>query len=86
MKGGISFRLFDKYQRRQEDVDSAIGKLFIAGLNTRKLKNITGELFGKGLSATTCSKTTEALEEERKIYQNKEISDLEGCPRCSHQR
>jgi len=74
-EGGISFRLFDKYQRRQEDVDSAIGKLFIAGVSTRKLKNITKDLFGKSLSAITCGKTTEALEKEMKIYQNKEISD-----------
>jgi len=73
--GGIEFRLFEKYQRRQYEVDAAIGRLFLLGVSTRKLKNFTREFLGAEISATTISKTTETMEKEMEIFQQAEISD-----------
>jgi len=73
--GGIEFRLFEKYQRRQYEVDAAIGRLFLLGVSTRKLKNFTREFLGAEISATTISKTTETMEKEMEMFQQAEISD-----------
>lgn len=63
-EGSIDFQLFDKYERRRPDVDAAIGRLFLQGVSTRKLRRIAADLFGCEVSATTVSKTTSYLDEE----------------------
>jgi transposase-like protein len=68
-EGPMAFQLFDKYQRRRPDVDAAIGRLFLQGVSTRRLKGIADELFGQKVSATTVSKTAAYLDEEPKHYQ-----------------
>jgi putative transposase len=74
-EGPTDFQLFDKYQRRRPDVDAAIGKLFLQGVSTRKLKSIARELFGQEVSATTVSKTASYLDEELKHYQTRPLTD-----------
>jgi len=71
----MDFQLFDKYERRRPDVDAAIGRLFLQGVSTRKLRGITQELFGQGVSHTTVSKTTAYLDEELREYQSKPLTD-----------
>ena len=68
-EGPGGFQLFDKYERRRPDVDAAIGRLFLQGVSTRRLKGIARELFGQAVSATTVSKTASYLDEELKHYQ-----------------
>lgn len=74
-KGGMDFQLFDKYERRRADVDAAIGRLFLQGISTRRLRGIARELFGRGVSATTVSKAAGYLDEELKRYQTRSLSD-----------
>lgn len=74
-EGPADFQLFNKYERRRSDVDAAIGRLFLQGISTRKLRGIAQELFGQGISATTVSKTAAYLDEELKQYQTKSLSD-----------
>jgi transposase-like protein len=69
------FQLFDKYQRRHPEVDAAIGKLFLQGVSTRRLKGIVRELFGREVSATTVSKTATYLDEELKHYQTRPLTN-----------
>ena len=38
--GGIEFNAFERYERRRHDVDAAIGRLFLNGISTRKLRDI----------------------------------------------
>jgi len=71
----MDFQLFDKYQRRRPDVDAAIGRLFLQGVSTRRLRRIAEELFGRGVSATTVSTTTSYLNEELKRYRTKPLTD-----------
>lgn len=73
-EGEIEYRLFEKYQRRQWEVDSAFGRLFLAGVSTHKLKKLSRDLFGKEVSASTISKTTETLEKEMAVFQNAPIT------------
>ncbi len=74
-EGGIEFRLFEKYQRRQYEVDAAIGRLFLLGVSTRKLKKFAREFLGMEISASTVSNTTETIEKEMEVFQRAEISD-----------
>lgn len=74
-EGPTDFQLFDKYQRRRPDVDAAIGRLFLQGVSTRRLKSIAKELFGQEVSATTVSKTAAYLDEELKNYQTRLLTD-----------
>ena len=74
-EGPVDFQLFDKYERRRPDVDAAIGRLFLQGVSTRRLKGIAKELFGREVSSTTVSKAAAYLDEELKHYQTRPLSD-----------
>jgi len=74
-EGLMDFQLFTKYERRRSDVDAAIGRLFLQGVSTRRLRSIARELFGKEVSPTTVSKTASYLDEELKHYQSKPLTD-----------
>jgi len=58
----------DRYEKIHDDVDMALGKLFLAGVSTRRLKSIAKELFGRSVSAQTVSNATESLEAELEQY------------------
>lgn len=74
-KGGIQFSVFDRYERRRRDVDAAIGRLFLTGVSTRKLKGITKELYGQEISAQTVSNTFSQLDKELEKFTDKPIAD-----------
>lgn len=74
-EGPAELHLFDKYQRRRDDVDAAIGRLFLAGVSTRRLRALARDLFGQEISATTVSRTTAYLDDELKQYQTKPLTD-----------
>lgn len=72
-KGGIKFSVFDRSEHRRRDRDAVIGQLFLNGVSTRKLKGIATELWGKGISPQTVSKTFSALDRELKWFKDKPI-------------
>jgi len=74
-EGGLNYTLFDRYQRRQEAVDAAIGRLFIEGISTRKLRRLVAQLYDRGVSAQTVSNTTRRLDQELKVYQTRPLPD-----------
>jgi putative transposase len=74
-KSGIEFTVFDHYERRRRDVDAAIGRLFLNGISTRKLKGIAKELYGTEISAQTVSNTFQALDKELERFKDKPLDD-----------
>lgn len=74
-EGGVDFQLFNRYERRRPDVDAAIGRLFLQGVSTRRLKGIARELFGQEVSATTVSRAATYLDEELRHYQTRPLPD-----------
>jgi len=64
-----------RYERIQEDVDRAIGTLFLAGISTRRLKQIAKDLYGRPLSAQTVSNSTQALNAELEQYRTEPLDD-----------
>lgn len=69
----LRFRAFDRYERRRRDVDAIIGRLFIAGVSTRKLRGIVEALTGATVSASTVSAITRSLDEELAYYRSKPV-------------
>jgi putative transposase len=74
-EGGMTFSVFDRYEQRRRDVDAAIGRLFLNGVSTRKLKGIAEELYGRGVSAQTVSNTLAVLDKEVAHFKDKPIGD-----------
>lgn len=69
----LRFCAFDRYERRRRDVDAIIGRLFIAGVSTRKLPGIVEALTGSTISASTVSAITRSLEEELAYFRSKPV-------------
>lgn len=67
----LRFCAFDRYERRRRDVDAIIGRLFIAGVSTRKLRGIVEALTGATVSPSTVSAITRSLEEELAYFRSK---------------
>ena len=74
-QGGMEFSVFDRYERRRRDVDAAIGRLFLNGVSTRKLKGIAKELYGQEISAQTVSSTLACLDKELECFKDRPIDD-----------
>lgn len=51
-------------EHRRRDADAALGRLFLSGVSTRKLKSIAREPFGKEVSSQTVSHTLAYLDQE----------------------
>ena len=73
--GGAEFTVLNRYEHRRRDVDAALGRLFLSGVSTRKLKTIARELFGKEVSAQTVSNALASLDQELAGYRTKPLAD-----------
>jgi len=74
-QGGTEFSVFDRYEHRRRDVDAALGRLFLNGVSTRKLKGIAREIYGKEVSPQTVSSALSSLDEELSRFKDKPIED-----------
>jgi len=73
--GGMGFEVFDRYEQRRRDVDTAIGMLFFNGVSTRKIRGIAREIYGREVSPQTVSNTLSFLDEEISRFRDKPIED-----------
>ena len=69
------FKIFSKYQQRQQKFDHMILLSLLLGLSTRKQREFFNQFFKTCVSATTASKLLRNLEEELKTYRNKPLKD-----------
>lgn len=74
-EGSYDLEIIDRYGRRQVEVDHAIGQLWLAGISTRRLNNITEEIFGYGIRRSTISRITKGLDAEVEVFRNMKIPD-----------
>jgi putative transposase len=71
----ISYKLFDKYQRRQKKFDNAIVLSMILGLSQRKQRKFFKAFIGDAVSHGTASKLLKNLESDLAEYRAKPIED-----------
>jgi len=74
-EGSYNLEIIDRWGRRHAALDEAIGRLFLAGVSTRRLERLAEELFGIGLSKATVSEITKALDAEVAAFRAKKIPD-----------
>ena len=60
--GQFSTEIFDRYQRSEKALVSALAEMYIQGVSTRKVKAITEELCGHAFSASTVSRINKSLD------------------------
>lgn len=63
-QGRFSTQLFDRYQRSEKALVSALAEMYVQGVSTRKVKAITEELCGEQFSASTISRINRKLDHE----------------------
>ncbi|MBK6805011.1 MAG: IS256 family transposase [Betaproteobacteria bacterium] len=61
-EGKFSTELFERYQRSEKALVSALAEMYVQGVSTRKVKAITEELCGHAFSASTISQVNKGLD------------------------
>ena len=61
-EGRFSTELFDRYQRSEKALVSALAEMYVQGVSPRKVKAITEELCGHTFSASTVSRINKSLD------------------------
>jgi putative transposase len=61
-EGRFSTELFDRYQRSEKALVSALAEMYVQGVSTRKVKAVTEELCGHTFSASTVSRINKSLD------------------------
>lgn len=58
----FSTELFERYQRSEKALVSALAEMYVQGVSTRKVKAVTEELCGHAFSASTISQINKGLD------------------------
>ena len=66
--GRFSTELFERYQRSEKALVSALAEMYVQGVSTRKVKAVTEELCGHSFSASTISDATARLDSSLKAF------------------
>lgn len=75
-KGGVSFKLIERYNQRAKDIDDMVRSMFLNGVSTRDVKRVLEPLLGRNsISATTVSNITKELNKEVSKFHNRRLSD-----------
>lgn len=74
-EGTYDLEIIDRWGRRHADVDQIIGKLFLAGISTRRLERLADQLLGFGLSKATVSEITKSLDAEVRAFRERPVPD-----------
>jgi len=61
---GFRTQLFERYHRRQEDLDESICEMFVQGISTAQVGEVVEALIGNHPSPSTVSRVFHSLEEE----------------------
>jgi putative transposase len=73
--GHFSTELFERYQRSEKALVSALAEMYVQGVSTRKVKAITEELCGHSFSASTISEATARLDEKLKAFFSRRLEE-----------
>jgi len=74
--GKINFKCFKAYKQRSSDVDELILKMFLAGVSTRRVKEVLEPLLGYNcISASSVSEITKSLNSQVSKYHTKRLVD-----------
>src|SRR5690606_16206469 len=73
--GRFSTELFERYQRSEKALVSALAEMYVQGVSTRKVKAITEELCGHTFSASTISQINKGLDEALERFARRTLEE-----------
>lgn len=72
-EGTFSTRLFSRYQRNEKALVLALMEMYVQGVSTRKVKDVTEELCGTSFSKSVVSSLAGSLDRELKAWRNRRL-------------
>jgi transposase-like protein len=73
--GRFSTELFQRYQRSEQALVSALAEMYVQGVSTRKVKAITEELCGHSFSASAISDINKTLDERLAAFARRRLEE-----------
>jgi putative transposase len=74
-RGGYQTQLFERYHRRRDELDGAIGEMFVKGVSTAKVGEVIETLTGSHPSASTVSRVFHTLESEYEQWKQRPLAE-----------
>lgn len=72
-QGRFSTEVFERYQRSEKALVSSLAEMYVQGVSTRKVKEITEELCGHAFSESTVSSINKKLDEELQTFARRRL-------------
>ena len=72
-EGTFSTRLFSRYQRNEKALVLALMEMYVEGVSTRKVKDITEELCGTSFSKSLVSSLASSLDSELSAWRERRL-------------
>jgi transposase-like protein len=73
-RGGFQTQLFERYQRRQAELDASICQMFVGGVSTTRVGEVIETLTGSKPSPSTVWRVFHSLEEEFAAWQQRPLA------------
>jgi transposase-like protein len=73
--GRFSTELFERYQRSEQALVATLAEMYVQGVSTRKVKAITEELCGHGVSASAISAINKRLDESLTAFARRPLAE-----------
>lgn len=74
-QGRVSNRVFSRYQRHQNRVENLIQDVFLAGISTRRVGEVLGQLLDTKISSTKVSRVCQRLDIQVSAYHQRPLID-----------
>jgi len=73
--GRYRTKLFERYQRSEQAFLLTLQEMYLAGVSTRKVRQITEELCGTEVSASSVSRAVRRLDEDLAAWRNRRLTE-----------
>jgi len=74
-QGRFRTEVFERYQRSEKALVTAMMEMYLQGVSTRKVKAVTEELCGHGFSSASISRIVSRLDEELEKFARRRLED-----------
>ena len=74
-EGTLANRIFSRYQRHQAQVENLIQDVFLAGVSTRRVGEVLGQLLETKISSTKVSRVCQRLDVQVRAYHRRPLID-----------
>jgi putative transposase len=74
-QGRFRTEVFERYQRSEKALVAAMLEMYVQGVSTRKVKNITEELCGHEFSSSSVSRIVKTLDEELEKFARRRLEE-----------